>query len=48
MANLDKGDSNVVADQANNINAQIEDAATDLPGNADNGEAALKTLEEQN
>ena len=48
IATLDKADAKVTANQENNIDTQLEDAAAALPGDVNSGEVAIKTLDEQN
>ncbi len=47
LASLDKADEKS-ASETQSIGAQLQDAAADLPGDANSREAAIKTLDEQN
>ena len=46
LASLDKGDGKSV-NEAQSIGEQLQDTAADLPSDANSGEAAIKTLDEQ-
>lgn len=46
LANLDKADEKSVS-ETQSIGAQLQNAAADLPGDANSGEAAIETLDEQ-